>query len=133
MRLALLFLGIFLCAVALPFGEPSPPLHFTEVAPAAGLKFSHHNGGFGRKYLPETMGSGTAFVDLDGDGWPEILLLNCKDWTPHGKHYLSALYRNNRNGTFTNLTAGSGLDIEMYAMGVAVADFDNDGRPDVYI
>ncbi len=108
-------------------------MHFTEVSALAGLKFTHHNGGFGKKYLPETMGSGTAFVDLDGDGWPEIILLNGKDWTPHGKHYFSALYRNNRNGTFTDVTAGSGLDVEMYAMGVTVADYDNDGRPDVYV
>src|SRR5438067_12853622 len=129
MRLALFFLGILLCAVALPFGEPSPPVHFTEVAAAAGLKFSHHNGGFGKKYLPETMGSGTAFVDLDGDGWPEVILLNGTDWTPNGKHYLSAIYRNNRSGTFTDVTAGSGLATEMYATGVAVAAYDTRGRP----
>ena len=132
MRLVLSLLAVLLSAFAVPVGE-QPAVHFTEVAVPAGLKFTHHNGGFGKKYLPETMGSGTAFVDLDGDGWPEIILLNCKDWTPHGKHYYSAIYRNNRNGTFTDVTAGSGLDIEMYAMGVSVADYDNDGRPDVYI
>lgn len=131
MRLFLLALGVFFCAAALPIAEPT--VSFSDVTAAAGLKFIHHNGGFGKKYLPETMGSGTAFVDLDGDGWPEIILLNCKDWTPHGKRYLSALYRNNRNGTFTDITAGSGLDLQMYAMGVAVADYDNDGRPDIYI
>ncbi|MCU1261346.1 MAG: ASPIC/UnbV domain protein [Bryobacterales bacterium] len=106
---------------------------FTDVTTAAGLRFTHHNGAFGKKYLPETMGSGCAFIDLDGSGWPDILLLNDKDWTPKGKKYTSALYRNNHNGTFTDITAGSGLDIQMYAMGVAIADFDNDGRPDVYI
>lgn len=131
MRLVLSFLGFMLSGIALAVREQ--PVHFSEVSKSAGLKFVHHNGAFGRKYLPETMGSGTAFVDLDGDGWPEILLLNCKDWTPRGKRYLSALYRNNRDGTFTDVTAGSGLDIEMYAMGVAVADYDNDGRPDIYI
>ena len=128
---ALLAPALFLCAVALPLADQA--IRFTDVTAAAGLKFTHHNGSFGKKYLPETMGSGAAFVDLDGDGWPEVILLNCKDWSPHGKKYLSALYRNNRNGTFTDVTAGSGLDIEMYAMGVAVADYDNDGRPDVYI
>ena len=132
MRLVLSLLAVLLSAVAVPVGEQQP-VHFTEVSGPAGLKFTHHNGGFGKKYLPETMGSGTAFVDLDGDGWPEIILLNCKDWTPHGKHYYSSLYRNNRNGTFTDVTAGSGLDVEMYAMGITVADYDNDGRPDVYI
>src|SRR4051794_12549376 len=131
MKLALVALGLVVGGLAL--SVPEPAVHFTEIASSAGLRFTHHNGGFGKKYLPETMGSGTAFVDLDGDGWPEIILLNCKDWTPHGKHYTSAIYRNNRNGTFTDVTAGSGLNTEMYAMGVAVADYDNDGRPDVYI
>jgi enediyne biosynthesis protein E4 len=79
------------------------------------------------------MGSGAAFLDADGDGWQDILLLNSKDWAPRGRRSVSALYKNNRNGTFANITAGSGLDAEMYAMGVAVADYDNDGRVDVYI
>ena len=78
-------------------------------------------------------GLGRAFFDADGDGWPDILLVNSKDWTPRGRRSLSALYQNNRNGTFTDITAGSGLDVEMYGMGVAVADYDNDGRDDVYI
>jgi hypothetical protein len=79
------------------------------------------------------MGSGAAFLDLDGDGWQDILLVNSKDWAPRGRRSLSALYKNNRNGTFSNITAGSGLDVEMYGLGVAVADYDNDGREDVYI
>ncbi len=113
--------------------SPASGIVFTDVTAHAGIHFVHHNGAFGKKYLPETMGSGCAFVDLDGDGWPDILLLNGKDWTPHGRKYTSALYRNNRDGTFTDITAGSGLDVEMYAMGVAVADYDNDGLPDIYI
>ena len=116
-------------------GTLNPPvIHFTDVTSAAGIHFTHHTGAFGKKYLPETMGSGASFADLDGDGWPDILLLNGKDWTPKpGKHYFSALYHNNHNGTFTDVTSGSGLDVELYAMGVAVADYDNDGRPDIYI
>jgi hypothetical protein len=108
-------------------------IRFTDVTAAAGLHFTHHNGAFGKKYLPETMGAGCAFIDLDGSGWPSILLLNGKDWTPKAQKYTSALYRNNHNGTFTDITAGSGLDIQMYAMGIAVADYDNDGRADIYI
>ena len=106
---------------------------FSDVTAQAGIKFTHNSGRAGKKYLPETMGSGCAFFDADGDGWPDILLLNSKDWTPRGRRSIGALYRNNRNGTFTNITAGSGLDGEMYAMGVAAADYDNDGREDLYI
>src|SRR6476661_6476042 len=106
---------------------------FTEVTTAAGVRFTHNSGRAGKKFLPETMGSGAAFLDVDGDGWLDMLLLNSKDFAPRGRRSLSALYKNNRNGTFTDITAGSGLDLEMYAMGVAVADYDNDGREDVYI
>jgi enediyne biosynthesis protein E4 len=106
---------------------------FTDVTAAAGIKFTHNSGRAGKKYLPETMGSGAAFFDADADGWPDILLLNSKDWSPRGRRSLSALYKNNRNGTFTNITTGSGLDVEMYALGVASADYDNDSRDDLYI
>lgn len=112
---------------------PESSVHFTDATEHAGIHFTHHNGKFGKKYLPETMGSGCAFFDADGDGWPDILLINSKDWTPSGKHYYSALYHNNHNGTFTDITRGSGLDVEMYALGVAIADYDNDGKPDVYV
>jgi hypothetical protein len=108
-------------------------VQFTDVTQAAGIKFTHNSGRAGKKYLPETMGSGAAFFDADGDHWPDILLLNSKDWSSRGRRSVSALYRNNRNGTFTNIIAGSGLDIELYAMGVAAADYDSDGRTDVYI
>lgn len=119
--------GLFLSAAALAAVE------FTDITATSGIKFSHNSGRTGKKYLPETMGSGAAFFDADGDGWPDILLLNSKDLIPRGKRSISALYKNNRNGTFTDITAGSGLDVEMYALGVAVADYDNDGREDIYI
>ncbi|MEP6536962.1 MAG: CRTAC1 family protein [Bryobacteraceae bacterium] len=106
---------------------------FTDITSKAGIQFTHNSGRAGKKYLPETMGSGCAFLDADGDGWPDILLINSKDFTPRGRKSLAALYHNNHNGTFTNVTAGSGLDVEMYGMGVAIADYDNDGREDIYI
>src|SRR5215213_6733708 len=87
-----------------------PAVKFTDVTTTAGIKFTHNSGRAGKKYLPETMGSGAAFFDADNDGWPDILLLNSKDFTPRGRRSQSALYRNNRNGSFTDITAGSGLD-----------------------
>src|SRR4051812_44586082 len=106
---------------------------FTDVTAAAGIKFTHNSGRAGKKFLPETLGSGAAFIDVDGDGWQDIILVNSKDWAPKGRKNLSALYRNTGNSTFTNITAGSGLDVEMYGIGVAVGDYDNDGRDDIYI
>ena len=128
--------ALAVCLVVVLLAATPPPastVHFTDVTASAGIKFHHNAGKAGKKYLPETMGSGVAFFDADGDGWPDILLINSKDWTPRGHKSLPALYHNNHDGTFTDITAGSGLDVEMYGMGVAIADYDNDGREDVYI
>jgi len=111
----------------------APPPVFTDVTAAAGIHFVHNSGRSGRKYLPETLGSGVAFFDFDGDGWLDALLVNGKDWTPRGRRSTSALYRNNHQGGFVDVTAGSGLDVELYGIGVAVGDYDNDGRDDVYV
>ena len=121
-------IGLFAAAVISGGGA-----QFNDVTTAAGIKFTHNSGRAGKKYLPETLGSGAAFFDLDQDGWQDILLINGKDWTPRGRRSLPALYRNKGNGTFADITAGSGLDVEMYGLGVAIADYDNDGRDDVYI
>lgn len=108
-------------------------VRFTDVTAKAGIRFTHNSGRAGKKLMPETLGAGGALFDADGDGWLDVLLVNGKDWKPKGKKSLHALYRNNRNGTFTEITRGSGLDVEMYGLGVAAADYDNDGRQDVYI
>lgn len=109
------------------------PVRFTAITAGAGIHFVHNSGRAGKKWLPETMGSGGAFLDTNGDGWLDILLVNGKDWTPRGRHTTAALYHNNHNGTFTDITRGSGLDIEIHGLGVTVGDYDNDGREDVYI
>jgi hypothetical protein len=114
-------------------GWPRNEVRFTDVTQSAGIKFKHNSGREGKKYLPETLGSGAAFIDYDNDGWPDILLINSKDWTPRGRRSLAALYHNNHDGTFTDVTLGSGLDVEMYGIGVAIGDYDNDGRDDVYV
>ncbi len=107
---------------------------FSDVTTEAGIRFVHNNGAFGRKYLPETMGAGALFLDADGDGWQDVLLLNGKHWPGRqGARSLPALYRNLQNGRFSDITRGSGLDVELYGMGGAAADFDNDGKVDVYV
>jgi len=107
---------------------------FVDVTASAGLTFRHNNGAYGGKLLPETLGSGCAFLDYDNDGWQDILLVNGADWPGHHTQRSTLrLYRNNRNGTFTDVTRAAGLEVEMYGMGVAVGDFNNDGFPDVFI
>jgi hypothetical protein len=114
--------------------RPSGPITFVDVTEQAGIHFKHNSGAFGAKYLPETMGSGVCIIDYDNDGWPDIFFVNSMDWPGHirGKSY-PALYHNNRDGTFTDVTRQAGLDVEMYGMGCAVGDFDNDGYDDIYV
>ncbi|MBX3747694.1 MAG: CRTAC1 family protein [Verrucomicrobiae bacterium] len=114
-----------------------PTVRFTDVTASAGIRFTHFTGAEGEKLLPETMGGGGAFFDFDGDGHPDLLLVNGAPWpwakqppVPAPTH---ALYRNDGTGRFTDVTAGSGLDVTFYGMGVACGDFDNDGLVDVFI
>ena len=113
---------------------PGLGFRLVDVTAQAGIAFRHNSGAYGGKLLPETLGSGCAFLDYDGDGWQDILLVNGMDWPGH-KRQRSALklYRNNRNGKFTDVTRQAGLDLEMYGMGVAVGDYNNDGFPDLLI
>ena len=114
--------------------RPSGPIEYADVTADAGIRFRHNSGAFGKKYLPETIGSGGAFLDYDNDGWQDVFLVNSMDWPESKKRRsFSALYRNNKDGTFTDVTHQVGLGVEMYGIGVAVADYDNDGNDDIFI
>jgi enediyne biosynthesis protein E4 len=116
------------------FAQRPTRFTFSDVTAAAGLQFRHNNGGYGGKLLPETMGAGCAFIDYDADGWPDVLLVNGMDWPGHKRQRSTLkLYKNNRNGTFSDVTRAAGLDVEMYGMGVAVGDYNNDGFADILI
>jgi enediyne biosynthesis protein E4 len=112
----------------------APGFRLVDVTTSAGLQFRHNNGAYGGKLLPETLGAGCAFLDYDADGWQDILLVNGMDWPGHRRQRSTLrLYRNNRNGTFSDVTRAAGLDVEMYGMGVAVGDFNNDGFQDLFV
>jgi hypothetical protein len=114
-----------------------PNVQFKDITEAAGIHFQHINGAFGKKLLPETMGSGVAFLDYDGDGSQDLLLVNSCYWpgyeAPGQPTPTLALYRNRGDGTFEDVTTKAGLAITMYGMGVTVGDYDNDGWPDVFV
>jgi enediyne biosynthesis protein E4 len=114
-----------------------PNTRFRDITADSGIRFVHNNGAYGDKLLPETMGGGVAFLDFDNDGDQDLLFINATWWpgkTSEGKTpTTSALYRNDGSGRFEDVTYGSGLDISLYGMGVAVGDYDNDGFVDVFI
>ncbi len=129
-RRAFLLGGIPLLGLA----AETPGFRLADVTASAGIDFHHNSGAFAAKYLPETLGPGCAFLDYDCDGWLDILLVNGTSWPGHGRSGSAlSLYRNNRNGTFTDVTRRAGLSVDMYGMGVAIADYDNDGFPDILI
>ncbi len=123
-----------LCLGGLPARATAAPIRFVDVTEAAGIHFRHQSGAGGKKYLPETMGSGGAFLDYDRDGWPDIFLVNGHELEgPESRPIYCALLRNQRDGTFRDVTEAAGLAVELYGMGVTAADFDNDGWRDIFV
>ena len=111
-------------------------LHFTDITKEAGIDFIHETGAFGKKWMPETMGSGGGFLDYDNDGLPDIFLVNSSEWPGHEtnkKQHTPKLYRNLGNGKFRDVTIQAGLGFSVYGMGCAFADYDSDGDLDIYL
>lgn len=113
------------------------PFAFEDVTRQAGLgDFRHVTGAFGEKWFPETMGSGGAVIDYNGDGWPDLLLAGGGAWpeSPRQPEHILWLYRNRGDGTFSLVTDEGGLgDVDAYSLGVTVADYDNDGDEDFFL
>ena len=114
-----------------------PVMPFTDITESSGIRFVHDNGAVGEKLLPETMGGGCAFLDYDGDGDQDILLVNSCRWVwdarPAEALPTMALYRNDGDGKFSEVTKEAGLDVTFYGQGVAVGDYDSDGDVDLFV
>jgi enediyne biosynthesis protein E4 len=128
--------GALLGLGALQRGYSQAEPLFSEVPPSSsGISWVHNNAMSINRYLPETMGPGCAFVDFDNDGWVDLYLVNsgpCDFWKP-AKPIRNALYKNNRDGTLTDVTAKADVAGGTFGMGVAVGDYDNDGWPDIFL
>jgi enediyne biosynthesis protein E4 len=122
-------------SASVPSGTTPPALFQPVPSTQSGITWTHSNGRSAAYYLPETTGAGCAFLDFDNDGWMDIFLVNsgpCDFFTP-AKPLRNGLYRNNRDGTFTDVTTQAGVASTGYGMGVAVGDYNNDSYPDLFV
>jgi hypothetical protein len=143
----LIIAGLFVALILVMFPGPErrtiksetreAKVRFTDITDKAGIHFAHTNGlDNSKKLLPETMGSGVAFIDYNNDGKPDILFVNSCFWPGQDRGQARptlALYRNKGNDSFEDVTVETGLDVTMYGMGVAVGDYDNDGWTDIFV
>jgi len=128
--------GVWLAQASGQSAAARPGIRFTNGAAAAGLDFVLRNGATGNEYQVETVTGGLGVIDFDGDGWPDLFCVNgaaLPSLEKTGPAYANRLYRNNRDGTFSDVTAKAGLAGAGYGMGVAVADYDNDGHEDIFV
>jgi hypothetical protein len=123
-----------LALFALAPGAGDCPATFTDVAPQAGLRFVHDRGATPAHRMPETMGSGIAWLDYDNDGWMDLFVVQSGPLPPaRATASRNRLYHNNRDGTFTDVTEKARLEDTGYGMGAVAADYDNDGFVDLYV
>ena len=117
-----------------PEVQVDAPVHFVHATTEAGLgEFVHEMGAAGDMWFPETVGGGAGFLDYDGDGWLDIALVGGAKWGTHDTPALQ-LFRNNHDATFTEVTVEAGLaSLRAFGMGVSIADYDNDGDPDIFL
>lgn len=117
--------------------QSAPNIRFTDITSESGITFIHTNGAYGKRLLPETMGSGSAFFDYDNDGDQDLLLVNSAHWPQrqpdNSQKTHCVLYQNDGAGTFTDVSQQTGMDLSLYGMGVAIGDYDGDGWADVYL
>lgn len=124
-----------LAALLVQARQQEMPVRFTNIAAEAGIKFKHENGASPQKYMPETMAGGSIIFDYNNDGWPDLFFVNGGSFTDKQKAASArhGLYRNNKDGTFTDVSANAGIGVSGFGMGACSADYDNDGWPDLYV
>src|SRR6266853_4561607 len=132
-KLPLILLIPFLCVPVLVGQAPPPALQFTNVTAQAGIKFVHFKGNKGISINREEFGPGVCVADFDGDGWQDIYFVNGRDLYNRGISVKNALYRNNHDGTFTDITEKASVLGTGYGLGCVWGDFDNDGFPDLFV
>ena len=135
--LILLIAALFMIKLSAFVGaaQQEMPVRFVNIAPEAKIPFKHENGATPQKYMPETMAGGSIIFDYNNDGWPDIFFVNGGSFTDkqNADAARHRLYRNNKDGTFTDVTSSTGIGVSGFGMGACSADYDNDGWPDLYV